>query len=215
MIENNYLELVDVESIEYVDEYENMVDIAIDIDESFSLSNGIISHNSANSTAVEGFGVLGREHHGAYPLKGKVLNVRDAALTKVRDNAEIKNIISALGLEFGRKYKSTKDLRYGKVVIMTDADCIDGNAFVLTKRGHILIKDLTYEDEVLTHNNRWQSILNIIKTSKKKSVDLKIGGEFFSFGINHKIPILNNGLVKLICAKDIKKTDKILIKKKV
>jgi len=118
----NYLELIDIEDIEFTDEYDNMVDIQVDIDESFCLSNGIISHNSAHSTCLSGFAVTGRKYHGAFPLKGKPLNVRGEGLTKIKGNDEIKNIISAIGLEFGKKYKSTKDLRYGKVVVMSDQD---------------------------------------------------------------------------------------------
>jgi tetratricopeptide (TPR) repeat protein len=48
----------------------------------------------------------------------------------MRENDEISNIISALGLEFGKKYQSTRQLRYGKIVIMADADCIDENTFI-------------------------------------------------------------------------------------
>lgn len=82
--------------------------------------------DSAHSTCLSGFSVTGRKHYGAFPLKGKPLNVRDVGLTKIKENDEIKNIISAIGLEFGKKYKSTDELRYGKVVFMEDADA-DGS----------------------------------------------------------------------------------------
>lgn len=124
MIEN-YIELVDIENIEFTEEYVNMVDISIDIDESFCLSSGIVSHNSAKTAAVAGFSQTGRDYYGAFPLKGKPLNVRDTSISKIKVNEEIKNIIQILGLEFGKKYKDTKSLRYGKVVIFTDSD-LDG-----------------------------------------------------------------------------------------
>ena len=58
-------------------------------------------------------------------MKSPVYNVRAIPLEKIRANDEIKNIISALGLEYGKKYTSIRDLRYGKVVIMSDQD-LDG-----------------------------------------------------------------------------------------
>lgn len=82
--------------------------------------------DSANGTCITGFSEVGRDYFGAFPLKGKPLNVRDTAISKIKENVEIKNIISALGLEFGKKYTNTKDLRYGKVVFFSDAD-LDGN----------------------------------------------------------------------------------------
>jgi len=78
--------------------------------------------DSALATCLSGFAVTGRKYFGAFPLKGKPLNVRGEGLSKIKENSEIKNIISAIGLEFGKKYKTTDDLRYGKIVIMTDAD---------------------------------------------------------------------------------------------
>lgn len=119
---NNYLELVDIEEIEFTEEYNNMVDITVDIDESFCLSSGIISHNSAAGTVLTGFASTGRDYFGCFPLKGKPLNVRKETIAKIKENDEIKHIITALGLEFGKKYTSTRELRYGKLVIMSDSD---------------------------------------------------------------------------------------------
>jgi len=212
MIEN-YFELVDIEYIEFTEEYDNMVDITINDDKSFSLSNGIISHNSAKSTAKAGISVVGNDYYGIYPLKGKPLNVRDISLQKMRENDEIKDIINILGLEIGKKYTTTRTLRYGKVIIMTDADCIDGDTLVLTKRGYIAIKYINYEDEVLTHNNQWKSIIKIIEKQKNSSITLIINGLKYTFGENHQLPIVRNGEVLIICAKEILKTDKVLKKK--
>jgi hypothetical protein len=49
MIVENFLELVDIDDITLKEEYTNMVDISVDVDQSFLLSNGLISHNSASS----------------------------------------------------------------------------------------------------------------------------------------------------------------------
>ena len=118
----NYLELMDIDSIEFTNDYVNMVDISIDIDESFCLSNGIVSHNSAQGSILTGFASTGRDYNGALALKGKPINCRSSTLTKIKENDEIKNIVTALGLEFGKIYTSTKELRYGKLTIASDQD---------------------------------------------------------------------------------------------
>jgi len=165
----NYLELVDIVDIEFTEEYDNMVDITIDNDKSFSLSNGIISHNSAASTAKRGFSVTGTDYYGIYPLKGKPLNVREIALQKMRDNEEISSIISALGLEFGKKYTSTRTLRYGKVVIMSDADC-DGSHI----KGLIINLFDTYWPEILQLDFLYEFITPIVKIKKGSGQTAKV-----------------------------------------
>lgn len=83
--------------------------------------------DSAVTMAVTGMSVpsVGHDYYGAFPLKGKVMNVRDASAQKIKANAEIQSILNITGLEFGKKYTDTSELRYGKIVIMTDAD-VDG-----------------------------------------------------------------------------------------
>ena len=78
--------------------------------------------DSAKSMAVSGLSVVGRDIYGAFPLKGKVMNVRDASQDQIMKNSEITNMKKILGLETGKIYKDTKSLRYGKVMIMTDQD---------------------------------------------------------------------------------------------
>jgi len=82
--------------------------------------------DSAASTAISGLAVVGRDLYGVFPLKGKILNVKEASIKQKTDNEEITRIKLLLGLEHGRKYKDLKSLRYGRVMVMTDQD-VDGS----------------------------------------------------------------------------------------
>ena len=81
--------------------------------------------DSAKSLAVSGLGVVGRDHYGVFPLRGKLLNVREATHKQILENAEINSVIKILGLQYKKKYLTMDDLktlRYGKLMIMTDQD---------------------------------------------------------------------------------------------
>jgi len=78
--------------------------------------------DSAKTMAIAGLSVIGRDHYGVFPLRGKVMNVKDAALSKISDNAEITALKKIIGLEQNKVYTDTKSLRYGKIMILTDQD---------------------------------------------------------------------------------------------
>jgi DNA topoisomerase II len=82
--------------------------------------------DSAKTTAISGLKVVGRERYGVFPLKGKILNVKDISADKKMKNTELTCIKQILGLEAGKKYNDLKQLRYGRVMIMTDQD-VDGS----------------------------------------------------------------------------------------
>lgn len=82
--------------------------------------------DSAKALAVSGLSVVGRDRYGVFPLKGKPKNVRDASTKQLEANAEFSNIKKILGLKQGEVYKNTRTLRYGNLIIMTDAD-LDGS----------------------------------------------------------------------------------------
>ena len=85
--------------------------------------------DSAKSGIVSGLTKQDRDWFGVFPLKGKLMNVKDMALKRINDNAEITNIKKILGLEAGKSYtkeEMKKSLRYGKLLIMTDQD-LDGS----------------------------------------------------------------------------------------
>ena len=86
--------------------------------------------DSAKAGIVSGLSSEDRNVIGVYPMKGKILNVRGEATKKISENKEIAEIKKILGLETGKMYKDiddvSKNLRYGKVLFMTDQD-LDGS----------------------------------------------------------------------------------------
>uniref|UniRef100_A0A8C6LRA6 DNA topoisomerase 2 n=1 Tax=Nothobranchius furzeri TaxID=105023 RepID=A0A8C6LRA6_NOTFU len=123
--------------------------------------------DSAKTLAVSGLGVVGRDRYGVFPLRGKMLNVREATHKQIMENAEINNIIKILGLQYKKNYsdpESLKSLRYGKIMIMTDQDQ-DGSHI----KG-LLINFIHHNwPSLLQHNFLEEFITPIIKASFKKT----------------------------------------------
>ena len=203
MIVENFLELIDIEDIIDTKKYLNMIDIGVKDDESFLLSNGIISHNSAAGAVKQ---ARDSETEGVYALRGKVKNVKH--LSELTENKEIMEIMSILGIT----PDSDKSATYEKIVIATDEDCIDGEHLIITEEGNKKIKDLTYDDLVLTHIGEYKKIEKIIKTEKKKIIEIEINGNKIACSENHILLIFRDGKITEILAKDLKKTDFMLLK---
>jgi len=105
-------------SVERMTERMDVYDLEVPGTHNFALANGVFVHNSAKQ---------GRDRHfqAILPLRGKILNVERARLDRMLASEEIKNIITALGTGIGEGITYDK-LRYGRVILMTDAD-VDGS----------------------------------------------------------------------------------------
>lgn len=81
--------------------------------------------DSAKALAVSGLSIVGRDRYGVFPLRGKLLNVREASHKQIMDNAELTNMVKILGLQYKKDYGrpgALDSLRYGHIMIMTDQD---------------------------------------------------------------------------------------------
>ncbi|KAB8234302.1 DNA topoisomerase 2 [Aspergillus alliaceus] len=77
---------------------------------------------SAKGLAMAGRAVVGPDLFGVFPLRGKLLNVRDATFEQISKNVEIQSIKNFIGLQHKKEYTDTRGLRYGHLMIMTDQD---------------------------------------------------------------------------------------------
>ena len=143
--------------------------------------------DSAKTMAIAGLSVVGRDHYGVFPLRGKILNAKDAGLKKIAENEEITNLKKILALQQGKTYTDLSQLRYGKILIMTDQDSVTGDTpLLLRKNNNIHIKtieDLTKEwntdingkdygitDYEVWTDNSWTKIKHVMRHKVTKDI---------------------------------------------
>jgi len=120
--------------------------------------------DSAKALAMSGLSVVGRDKYGVFPLKGKLLNVRDATHKQIMENAEVANLMKIIGLQIGKKYESEaeiRQLRYGHLMIMADQDQ-DGSHI----KGLVINFIHSYWPTLLKHPFLEEFITPIVKVTK-------------------------------------------------
>jgi DNA topoisomerase-2 len=129
--------------------------------------------DSAKSFALSGLELIGRDKYGVFPLRGKLLNVREAAAKQLLDNKEFINIKKILGLKQNKKYTDVSKLRYGGIIILTDSD-VDGSHI----KGLIINMIHTFWPSLLKIKGFIQSMATPIIKAFKKS-DKKASPKIF------------------------------------
>ena len=124
--------------------------------------------DSAKALAMSGRSSIenGNDIIGIFPLKGKLLNVREASTNQLKNNDEINNVCKIVGLKYGKVYENINDLRYGKIILFTDQD---SDGFHI--KG-LLINFIHYFwPSLLKNNNFIYSLATpIVKATKGKTV---------------------------------------------
>ncbi|HIK27817.1 MAG: DNA topoisomerase (ATP-hydrolyzing) subunit B [Oscillatoriaceae bacterium SKW80] len=105
-------------SIEAVSEKIDVYDLEVPATHNFALASGVFVHNSAKQGRDRRFQAI-------LPLRGKILNIEKTDDAKIYKNAEIQALITALGLGVKGEEFDPSQLRYHRIIIMTDAD-VDG-----------------------------------------------------------------------------------------
>ena len=152
---NDY-ELVDIISVTGTDNSITMTDIQVANNETFVLSNGILTHNSAIASFTE---IRDPETQAGMPLRGKVLNVYGKAPIDAMDNAEVADIVTAINLEFNEQmgdwvYEDKTKIYNITYESIFEVD-VDGNA---------LIKRVVCAGSDKFHINKgWITVEDIIK----------------------------------------------------
>lgn len=126
--------------------------------------------DSAKTIAICGLKIIGRKYYGVFPLKGKLLNTRNATAKQIASNTEIKSLMSIIGLDTSKQYNTTSSLRYGRIMLMTDQDQ-DGSHI----KGLIINFIHSYWPTLLQTNFLYEFITPIVKASNNKEVH-----EFFN-----------------------------------
>lgn len=135
--------------------------------------------DSAKTMAISGISgitnINALDYYGIFPLKGKLLNVRDATHKQIINNEEFRNIKMILGLQMNTEYNinNINELRYGNIILFFDAD-VDGSHI----KG-LFINMINYFWPSLLHIN---GFIKIFITPMIKAINNNIIYQFYTFG---------------------------------
>jgi len=127
--------------------------------------------DSAKAFAMAGLSIIGRDYYGVFPLKGKLLNIREASIKQRKENNEINYLKQIMGLKMNTDYSIDENfstLRYGNIMCLTDQD-VDGSHIkgLLMNFFHFLWPSLIQRNGFIT-----SLATPIVKAFKGKSVKI-------------------------------------------
>lgn len=153
---------------------------------------------------------LGRSDFGYYSTRGVPLNAYEATINKLADNVELSDMIKLLNLQFNKA--EALNLTYENIVIATDADCFREDTYVLTKHGHVKLKDIKYGDELLTHTGNYKPVIDIIERTKNLYIKLEVENDVLYMSHYHKLIVYRNNEITVVEAKDLLLSDLLIDK---
>ena len=126
--------------------------------------------DSAKTMAISGLSAIkkGNDYYGVFPLKGKLLNVREASHKQIIGNEEFNNLKQILGLKMGETYtkNNISSLRYGSIILMMDADT-DGSHI---KGLFLNMLDYYFPSLLKLENFVKVLVTPVVKVSKQKEI---------------------------------------------